>query len=277
MSAAEYKYIYLNDEWTNAKSFNPTHFSEGITIYEVIRVIDGIPLFIEEHLVRLESSAQQMIFKMWHRPDEVQKVIHQLILKNKIQNGNIQILFNIQSATAIKNSVYQFIPSHYPDKDTYAKGVKSMLFFAERDRPGIKKTDTSLRNAANQAIQKNGVYEVILVDKENNIGEGSRSNVFFIKGDKVITAPNDKVLAGVTRQRILDLCGKTKIPIIERSIKTSELMIFDAAFFSGTSPKVLPISNIGSIAYTPMNELLQEIIKIYNKEIKEYLASAKSN
>ena len=277
MTSTGFKYIYLNDEWTDVSNFNSTAFSEGITIYEVIRVIDGIPLFIEEHLIRLESSAQQMFFKMWHSLDEISETIQQLISKNRIQNGNIQILFNIQSVSALKNSVYQFIPTNYPDKDTYTKGVKCMLFSAERDQPGIKKTDSTLRNSANEAIKKNAVFEVILVDKENNVGEGSRSNLFFIKNEAIITAPNTKVLAGVTRQRLVKICAKAKFELIERAIQVNELAQFDAAFLTGTSPKVLPISNIGSTTFEPTNKFLQKLIKLYNDEINLYLKESRSN
>ncbi len=277
MLDSEFNYIFLNEKWANPHDFNPTNFSKGVTIYEVIRVIEGIPLFLEEHLIRLESSAQQMNIKLWHSINQVKNTIHQLINKNEIQNGNIQILFNIQTSTALKQTVYQFIPSHYPVKSTYQKGVKCMLFSAERNQPGIKKTDLTLRESANQAIKKNKVFEVILIDRASNMGEGSRSNVFFIKDEIIFTAPNNKVLAGVTRQRILKICAKAEIKLIERNIHINELTQFDAAFLTGTSPKVLPISDIGSLAFNPANELLQKLIRLYDAEINSYLEKVKFN
>ncbi len=270
------EYCYFNDHWDKLEAFNPSLFSEGVTLYEVIRVIDGVPLFIEEHLSRLEISAQLISFNLWLRAEDLKQIVRTLIQKNSTLNGNIKISINRNKKTGTKNIACQFIPAHYPSVRNYLKGVKSILFNAERDNPNVKKTNQSLREAADKAIKKNKVFEVILEDANQNITEGSRSNIFFIKDQTICTSPNNKVLAGITRQKTLNLCLSSGIKVNERNIRAEELDQFNAAFFTGTSPKVLPIKSIGQFKFDPSNPLLKKLMIIYDEEISSYLKSYKS-
>jgi branched-chain amino acid aminotransferase len=269
------EHCYFNDHWDKLDAFDPSLFSEGVTLYEVIRVIDGVPLFIEEHLSRLEISAQLISFNLWVRAADLKQIIKILIQKNSTLNGNIKISLNRNQKTDSKNILCQFIPAHYPSKNNYIKGVKSILFNAERDNPNVKKTNQSLREAADKAIKANKIFEVILVDADQHITEGSRSNVFFIKDQTIYTSPNTKVLAGITRQKTLSLCLSNGIRISEQTIKVSELKYFEAAFFSGTSPKILPINTINQIKFNPALPLLRKIMMLYDNEINHYLKSRK--
>ena len=62
-----------------------------------------------------------------------------------------------------------------------------------------------MRSRADAAIAAVGYYEVALVNHQQKITEGSRSNLFFIDGaGTVLTAPLGDVLGGITRQVILE-------------------------------------------------------------------------
>ena len=91
-----------------------------------------------------------------------------------------------------------------------------------------------------------------------------------------MTPPKKNVLAGVTRQKVILLCKENNIECIEQEIRVSQLSNFEAAFFSGTSPKVLPVKSIDQINFDPGNELLKRLIKLYDEEIKRYIKLAKS-
>ncbi|PKP33985.1 MAG: aminotransferase class IV [Bacteroidetes bacterium HGW-Bacteroidetes-17] len=276
MLQSENEYFYLNGNWIPDNDYASNLFSEGITIYEVIRVIDGIPLFLEEHLNRLELSARLINFNLWLSYKEIKQAVYSLIDKNSNPNSNIQLFFHYKADSNTQNFVCRFIQTHYPEKNTYISGVKSMLFAAERKNPRVKKTDRSLRSKADHAIAINDVYEVILINQKKQITEGSRSNIFLIQGKTILTPPKKKVLAGVTRQKVILLCKENKIECIEQEIRVSQLSNFEAAFFTGTSPKVLPVKSIGQINFDPGNDLLKRLIKLYDEEIKRYIKLAKS-
>ena len=105
---------------------------------------------------------------------------------------------------------------------------------------------------------------MFLVNRDGIITEGSRSNVFFVKNGEVYTSPTDTVLPGVTRTVIIRILEDAGIPLHYSAIKQEELSGFDAAFISGTSPKVLPVANIGDIAYDVDNPVLRSLMARYD-------------
>ena len=104
---------------------------------------------------------------------------------------------------------------------------------------------------------------MLLVNREGRITEGSRSNVFFIRGREVWTAPSDRVLLGVTRSKVIDVIREAGLDLHFKSVREDHLASFDAAFISGTSPKVLPIASIGDISYDVNDPVLRDIMKRY--------------
>lgn len=269
-------YYFLNGNWNKTNSGNQVIYHETSGIYEVIRVKDGIPLFFEEHLDRLQQSANLIQFNIWLSRQEIREIILDLIKKNPIQNGNIKIELDRLEGADQGNILCAFIPAYYPANELYTKGVETRFFYAERPLPNAKKSNIRLRNETNEVIKTNRLFDVILVNRQNQLTEGSRSNVFFIKGEQVFTAPTGQVLDGITRQKVFKICHEYQIPLYETIITAKEISSFESAFFSGTSPKILPISRIETIQFNPESVLLQKLINLYDLEITNYLYPAKN-
>ena len=144
-------------------------------------------------------------------------------------------------------------PTHYPSQEQYAEGVRTELFHGERKNPNIKMMDQALRDVTDAAIKAHDLYEV------------SRSNVFFIKNGELYTSPLRQVLPGVTRDKIIEIVKGKGIAVHEDPIPASSVADFDAAFISGTSPKVLPIASLGDIAYDVNDPLLRRLMDWYDE------------
>ena len=106
-----------------------------------------------------------------------------------------------------------------------------------------------------------------MIDENNIINEGSRSNIFFVKGNKLITPKDKNVLLGVTREKVIELCRKNNIKIDKRNIHLNEIKEFDGAFITGTSVNILPITQIDQNYYYSKNELIESISKLYELEV----------
>ena len=158
-------------------------------------------------------------------------------------------------------------PTHYPSPKQYAEGVRTGLFEGERKNPNIKMMDQALRDATNAAIRERSLYEVILVDRNGQITEGSRSNVFFIKDGEVYTSPLHQVLPGITRGKIIEILNGKGITVHEEPIAASDIASFDAAFISGTSPKVLPIAQMEDASYDVNDPLLRDLMNWYDQTL----------
>jgi len=159
----------------------------------------------------------------------------------------------------------------FEEADAYEAGVRCGVLHAERITPNAKVLETSVRQQANRLIRDEGYYEVLLVDHEGRITEGSRSNVFFIQGDCLVTPPGHEVLLGITRQKTIQLAKNLGMPFREAEVKLEKLNGFQAAFLTGTSPKILPLSQIGDRRLNPQNSLMQQLRLEYDELIREYI------
>ncbi|MEI6143877.1 MAG: aminotransferase class IV [Mariniphaga sp.] len=240
----------------------------AVHIYEVIRVIKGIPVFLEDHLDRLNRSAHLAGFENLPGTDEISKRIRNYIASENKDLGNIKLGFSFSDPAAEPGFTLSFIPHYYPTPEEYNSGVKVGLIKADRPIPNAKIQHADIRERANQVMEINGQYEVLFVDSDGNITEGSRSNVFFIKDGKLYSAPVEKILQGITRIKVLDICKKEGIEVNETVIPANSLEQFEAAFLTGTSPKVLPICSIEKINYETKLPLLIKLQDEYNQLIE---------
>ncbi|MDA3927450.1 MAG: aminotransferase class IV [Prolixibacteraceae bacterium] len=268
-------YFLINGKFLAVDSFEKKE--ADINVYEVMRVIDGIPLFLREHISRLLHSIQlsKRVFEIDKK--ELGKDIVQLCKKNEIEEGNImvKVMFSSDNVTVLVH----FIEHFYPSLSNYTKGVSVGLLKAKRINPKAKIINHTVRDLANNEIRTSKSYEVLLVDEQNEIREGSRSNFFGIKDGKLYTAPLNLVLKGITLSKVIAIAKSNKIEICYKPIPVSVLSNFDAAFLSGTSPKILPISAIDSTTFDVKNALLLKIMNAYDElvcsDIKRYISLLK--
>jgi branched-chain amino acid aminotransferase len=243
-------------------------------LYEVFRVESGIALFIEDHLARLFSGAKKAKIEL--KPDfkEIMCYLNNFLSSSELQNGNVRfsVIFNVDSLTSVNYNA-QIVPYIYPSKKLYKKGVYCLLMNSERDNPQTKIANNGLRQTAKILMENEKAFEVLLFDKYHRITEGSRSNVFFIKNDLIITAPDDKVLPGVIRKKTIEIAESLKITVKYQCIRADrDLEFIDAAFITGTSPRILPIHSIKNIKFKPNHPIIIDLIHQLNDVIAQYIS-----
>lgn len=244
------------------------------TVYEVVRYTDGVALFFEDHFIRLQHSMERR--KIVQPPDKttIQQIIDELGAANHITEGNIRIDISLPEA---KIRV-AFIPHSYPTKVMYQQGVKLVSVHAHRDMPDVKQESVRqlIKNEVDNAIARSGSYEAVLIEPDGSITEGSRSNLFFIRRNVLYTAPDSMVLKGITRQKMLDLAHQESIKVQQSSISIDELPGIEAAFLTGTSPKLLPISKIDTCSFQINHPVITLLMDGYNRMIRQYIDSKKA-
>lgn len=244
------------DNWENQEGSN--------IIYEVIRVIQGRILFYKAHYDRLINSCRLSNVEFKINKESLEICIKSLIKANEIREGNLKITFNPKEGDlrifSIKHS--------YPTEEMYLLGVKTILYVGERLNPNIKVINNNFRQDVQRSIKQANSFEAILVNDENNITEGSKSNIFFIQNSVLFTSKVELVLPGVTRTEIIKVAKENNIVVVEKNINKSMIESFDAAFISGTSPNILPISHIEDIKYDVRNELLRQIMTFFKEKIE---------
>jgi len=230
---------------------------EGDSVYEVLRVMDGNPVFFSDHINRLENSVISQGKKMLASAETLQHNIIKLIAAEKFKEVNVKLVFNYKAG--IDNYLIYYTTPLYPTEKQYSEGVKGITFNAVRKDPVSKVINHRLRSDIYQKLISTGAYEALLVDHQNRITEGSRSNVFFIRHDTIYTAPDSMILSGITRKYILEICKEISVPVFFECVNAGEIDHYEAVFMSGTSPVVLPFSFIDATSYDPGIRLMKEL------------------
>ncbi|PKK40312.1 Branched-chain amino acid aminotransferase [Clostridiaceae bacterium JG1575] len=263
--------IMYNGEWTHSIR-HPLPQGPGIA-YEVLRIIDGTPLYLKEHHARLMRSLMSRQSFVDFSLMDYAKACELWVLALQENNFNLKTL--VDPATLDVWHVQS--PASYPTLQQYEQGVKTLTYSYERQDPNAKILNPTLTNSAAQIRKKEGVYELLLVDATDHITEGARSNVFFFKDGALYTPPADEVLPGVTRARILTVAEREGLEVFERPIERKELPHMEGAFLSGTSPKILPICQVDELFYdVTAAPLLRRLMDAFDQDIQEDLLAQRS-
>lgn len=251
-------YCVINGQLKPAAEFKEAFIVNGQSVYEVIRVKNQKPLFLDLHLNRMARSVQ-LTGIICPDAQNIRAGIHELIEKSVQNEGNIELVINNS-----KNWSARFIPHNFPTGKDYEKGVKTLIYRATRQNPNAKVKLNDLRKKVGDFISKKSIYEVIYAH-DGIITEGSRSNIFFIKNNQFYTPPQSQVLQGITRHVVLEILKKHNYPIIEEPVKVDGIDQYDAAFLTGTSPGVLPIASIDGLQFNTQIKVMRSIMYLFEQ------------
>ena len=255
------KKFILNGTLQPAELFDNSLVYEGDSVYEVIRMVKGNPIFFPDHMERLATSVKLQKKELLADVPKLRKDIISLTRSNKKRETNLKIVFNYNNGST--NYLIYFIEPIYPSEDQYKRGVKGILYFAERKDPESKVINHKLRSSIYHKLILEGGYEAILVNENSLVTEGSRSNIFFLKGGTLVTSPDNVILNGITRKHILEICRENDIKVEFTCVKVDDISEFDAVFMTGTSPMVLPFYCIDDKFFNVKHPLIGKLRKLY--------------
>lgn len=90
-----------------------------------------------------------------------------------------------------------------------------------------------------------GFDEAIMMNSQGKVSEASGMNIFIIRNDTLITPGFEQdILEGITRDSVLTIARELGIPIQERPVDHSELLIADEVFLCGTAARIAPVKRI---------------------------------
>jgi branched-chain amino acid aminotransferase len=267
---ADYRGAYYSQDSSFKKisSLSAATFETGACYYEVMRVMDRSCLFIEDHLKRLQTSVSLSGLKYEFNIQDVTSIIRELIRKNELIDGNIRLV--LLAKESHPPVLYSYcIPFSYPAQELYEKGVPTAIFKIVRNNPNIKQYNPVYQQQMQDFISKMNIYEALLLDDRNCITEGSKSNIFFIRKECVLTASGEQVLKGITREKVIGLCSKLNYKFIESPISIDTLPSMEAVFLTGTSPKILPVNRIDQVTFPTGHHMMKNLMAAYDALIAE--------
>ncbi len=92
---------------------------------------------------------------------------------------------------------------------------------------------------------ESGFDEAIMLNAQGKVSEATGMNIFIVRNGQVITPGVDQdILEGITRDSVITLARDAGLPVVERAIDKSELLIADEVFLTGTAARLTPINRV---------------------------------
>ena len=282
MAMQKVEKIWMNGKWVaweDAKIHILAHVAhyassvfEGIRCYKTQR---GPAIFrLEEHMDRLMLSAR--VYRMdrtfmvgeyrnvgmQFTRDQIRDVCLQVVSVNGLEECYIRPLvyrgFENLGVNPFGNpvevAVAAFPWGKYLGKDALTKGVavkvSSWQRFAPNTLPAMAKASANYMNSQLMKMEalEDGYVEAIALDASGYVSEGSGQNVFAVLKDTLYTPPlSSSILAGITRQSVIQLASDLEIPLREEVMPREMLYAADELFYAGTAVEISPIASVDKV------------------------------
>ncbi|PKD18358.1 aminotransferase IV [Salegentibacter salinarum] len=247
--------VYLNGKWVKPDeafvSVFDRAFMFGDGIYEVTPFYNGKAFKLKEHLKRLQYCLNEIQVAI--DAFSLEKLMYEAIDRTGLNKADAAVYIQVSRGVAARS---HFVPEKIETTVLlYAFPVtlegfekKTWEVIATEDkrwhRCDIKSTALLANVMANEEAIAAGFAENLLVRK-GYFTEGSHSSLFFVKYGVVHTHPEGhKILSGITRAEVIDICTDLNIKVVEKAVHIDELVEVEEIFVTGTTTQIIPISSI---------------------------------
>jgi len=215
-----------------------------VGVYTAFRTYEHhLFLHLDVHLDRLQASMDRL---GWHyRLDRAALRVAIDAVCRSYQRANARVRLDVLAALngSLSRELIALAPFEPVPSRLYEQGVTAAIApTLHRGDPLVKSADFVERRRSYLA-QEHDVYELLLVDDEGRILEGSSSNFFAVRSGQLITADHG-ILHGVARRVVLAVADELDLPVVLTAPSVGELSTFDEAALSSSSRAIMPIVRI---------------------------------
>ena len=234
----------------------------GDGAFEVIRVYDGRPFALRDHLDRLERSAANLRLEGVPRA-ELESEIPALLgerggadfdgcLRVVLTRGGHRLLLTEPlppSPERVRLGVVEYAPTRVLD------GIKSLSYGANM--------------LCGRLARERGFDEALLVTPHGRVLEAPTSSLFWVDPEGTINTPplSEHILASITRHRVMEVADVTERPCTMDDIRSAR-----EAFLASTTREVQSIAAIEEIEL-PEGERTREVRDALRSRIEEELSA----
>ncbi|WP_096201220.1 D-amino-acid transaminase [Bacillus sp. FJAT-45350] len=248
-------YVLYQDELIKKEDakidFDDRGYYFGDGIYEVMRIYEGIPFALDEHLERFFTSAKKLDIDATYTKEGLITLIKKLIDKNKLINGIVYL----QMTRNISPRTHLYERNRHPVLTGFTSSIEGMSKPSSPIdvwmTPDIRwlrcdiKTINLLGNVLAKRLAADHNCTEALQHRDGTVTEGSSSNLFIVKDNRIYTHPaTNLILNGITRQIVITLAKQLDIPVVEEPFTLAELREADEVFATSTSLEVTSIKKI---------------------------------
>lgn len=249
----------------------------GIGVFETMRSYDGKIFALKLHLERLYSGLKTLNIKSPCVEKEMIGHLQKSLKANKLDNARIRLMvWKGRNQTRISIATFSYRP--FP-KVKYRQGFKAIFSDILRDENAVLSRIKSVNYLplliAQRKAKAKGNDEAILLNGKGMVVEGSKTNIFFVKENKLYT-PDLKCgcLGGITRQIVLKLARQMNISCRQVMAFPEQLLNCDEAFLTNSLIGIMPLTTVQGHIIGPgkIGRVTEELIRKYQLLVRTNLA-----
>ena len=266
--------VFLNDRFVeNTEALlhvSDLSIQRGYGVFDFSRTVNGVPLFLNDHLQRFYNSAAYMHLPLKYSMQELSSIVQELIQRSSIPEAGIRMgLTGGYSPDsyhpAEANLILTCNPVKITTEEEFKTGYSIITHRYQRELPHVKSINYMMAVWLQPLLKEKQVNDLLYYNNES-ITEFPRANVFIVTPDSKLITPEKNILHGITRKNVLSLAAEM-MTVEKRDITIDELISATEVFLTATTKRILPIlkingrpvgnGKVGKITTTLYNKFLQ--------------------
>jgi branched-chain amino acid aminotransferase len=255
-------------------------FVLGDGVWEGLRISNGQPAFLDQHLDRLWEGAAAIALDIGLTREELTEQLYRTLAANGMTGDGVHVRLMVTRGP--KSTPYQdprmsagpatvVIIAEYKQPSTTTSGISLFTVHVRRANPDTldpKLNAHSKLNDITACIQAYtaGADEALMLDPHGFVATCNSTHFFLVRKGEVWTSTGDYCLGGITRSNVLRVCRENGIPARERNFSLTDVYSADEAFVTGTFAGLVHVHTvdgrrIGTGQRGPMVRRLQELYR----------------
>jgi branched-chain amino acid aminotransferase len=270
---------WINGEIKPADQAHISVYDHGLLygdgIFEGLRFYHGSTFMLQAHLQRLQQSAQAIALDLPYTLPQIQQAIEHLIHSYPQDSGYLRLVvtrgtgsLGIDPLKCKKSSLFiiadelSVVNSQHLEQGIKMHVATTRRMPSECLDPKIKSLNYLNNILARIEANHAGMDEALMLNLNGYVSEGSVDNIFIISNGMLKTPPlSDGLLAGITREVIIDIAQEMGLICDQTSLTVEQLQQADECFLTGTGAELIKVSQIDQHVYKTMKNPLMPKIK----------------
>ena len=257
-------------------SLNDRGFLLGDGLFETVRVAQGRPFRLAQHLERLVRGADFLKIKLPFTAKEIQKFAGELIGNNELAEAVLRVTLTRGAGTrgystkgadkpTLALTLHPLPPQNGDEPLLWSLITSSFRIPASDALSSFKSTSKILNVLARAEAEEKGADEALLLNANGEVAETAGGNIFWVYQDNICTVPTGRgVLPGITRAVVLEICQSLGLETNKRVIKPEMLRNAEGIFLTQSAFGIIPVAAFDGLPVAS-SPLVDQIASAYNE------------
>jgi 4-amino-4-deoxychorismate lyase len=269
--------ILINGDMTDRLPASDRGLQYGDGLFETLAVVDGRPQLWEAHMQRLEEGGRRLGIAipdtetLWSEALPLCREASRAVLKIIITRGSggrgYRPAETMQATRILSLHPWPDYPPEHVSHGVWIRSCHTTLGM-QPALAGIKHLNRLEQVLARREWNDPEIVEGVMCDPYGMVIEATISNLFFVRGDKVVTPELSGCgVAGIMRRQVLETCRSLSLVTLEQGLTVEAAKASDEIFLTNSLIGVWPVRRWDDTKYPVQGETTATIINHLNEQL----------